>query len=34
MTAAPVALRPSQPLTEAGRVMREQGIGSVQAPNA
>jgi CBS domain-containing protein len=29
MTSAPVALRPSQPLTEAGRAMREQGVGSV-----
>ncbi|MFY9776231.1 MAG: CBS domain-containing protein [Trebonia sp.] len=29
MTSAPVALRPSQPLTEAGRAMRDQGVGSV-----
>jgi CBS domain-containing protein len=29
MTAAPAALRPSQPLTEAGQAMREQGVGSV-----
>ncbi len=29
MTAAPVALRPSQPLTDAGQAMREQGVGSV-----
>jgi CBS domain-containing protein len=29
MTTAPAALRPSQPLTEAGKVMREQGVGSV-----
>lgn len=29
MTAAPAALRPSQPLTEAGRAMREQGVGSI-----
>lgn len=29
MTAAPVALVPSQPVTEAARAMREQGIGSV-----
>jgi CBS domain-containing protein len=29
MTSAPVSLRPAQPLTEAARAMREQGIGSV-----
>jgi CBS domain-containing protein len=29
MTTAPVALHPSQPLTEVGKVMREQGVGSV-----
>jgi CBS domain-containing protein len=29
MTAAPAALRPSQPLTEAGRAMHEQRVGSV-----
>ena len=29
MTSAPVALRPSQPLTKAGRAMRDQGVGSV-----
>src|SRR5689334_21504497 len=29
MTSAPVSLRPAQPLTEAAKAMREQGIGSV-----
>lgn len=29
MTAAPVALRSAQPLTEAARAMRDQGIGAV-----
>jgi CBS domain-containing protein len=29
MTSAPQALRPDQPLTEAAKTMREQGIGSV-----
>lgn len=29
MTSAPVSLRSGQPLTEAAKAMREQGIGSV-----
>ena len=29
MTSAPVSMRPAQPLTEAAKAMREQGIGSV-----
>jgi CBS domain-containing protein len=29
MTSAPASLRPAQPLTEAAKAMREQGIGSV-----